>query len=609
MKKHPTKKRILMTISHLLLAVTICLLLFQSIGYKRDSPTIQGATYVKSAAVSVGGNPAQRVSLPCNVENLAPRTPVTLTATITPNQDDGVYVKTVYAPAKVYLDDTLVFELGKRKNYPKFMTDPATEIHVIETHGTGEPMKLRIEYQSPTARSTLALHCPIVGTSKELLMERSYQFGLPMILSMVQFLSGVALLLISFCVMIIDKKGVLFLWLGLFSMASGMWSFGENNLSVTIFPDSAALYLLSFIGFFTFIIPLLHFTRTIIGFHNPKPLWYMELFFTVSAGIALLLQLFALVPCYKSMYFFHAALPVALVLIAAMTLWDCVRYRNTDARRFVLPISILAVTAILELLNYNFPVTYAFSSLFQLGILIFLLIIGVTAGMYIKDSIDLQNQQKALNMERNILEIQTEEQKKAGLILAQNEQLLSTQRHDLRHHLTAIQELVPPDRDHEKLRQYLNTLIDAIPRSKERFCQNDVVNAIVSHYHSLCEASGIALSMHLDVPTESKLVADSDLCVIFANLLENAIEACGRMTEGEKFIKLQSTLQYELLTITMDNSFNGTVSIEGGKFFSSKRNDFGIGLRSIQSIAQKTGGDAEFETEGTVFLSSVYMRV
>ena len=102
---------------------------------------------------------------------------------------------------------------------------------------------------------------------------------------------------------------------------------------------------------------------------------------------------------------------------------------------------------------------------------------------------------------------------------------------------------------------------------------------------------------------------DSDLSVIFGNLLENAVEACDRMTEGDKFISLSSSLQNGLLAVTMDNSFDGNFRKEGDRVRSSKRDDFGIGLASVRSLAQKAGGDARFEANGNVFLSSVYVRI
>ncbi|MEG2188165.1 MAG: GHKL domain-containing protein [Clostridia bacterium] len=81
------------------------------------------------------------------------------------------------------------------------------------------------------------------------------------------------------------------------------------------------------------------------------------------------------------------------------------------------------------------------------------------------------------------------------------------------------------------------------------------------------------------------------------------------MTEGDQFIRLHSRLQYETLTITMDNSFNGAVTKKNEKFVSSKRSEIGTGLTSVTAMAEKHGGSASFETDGLVFQSSVYVWI
>ena len=78
---------------------------------------------------------------------------------------------------------------------------------------------------------------------------------------------------------------------------------------------------------------------------------------------------------------------------------------------------------------------------------------------------------------------------------------------------------------------------------------------------------------------------------------------------GEKFIRLNSSMEYGVLTITMDNSFDGQARQEDGKFLSSKRAGApGVGLSSIRAVAKAHQGDARFEAKGTVFLSSVYAK-
>ena len=57
----------------------------------------------------------------------------------------------------------------------------------------------------------------------------------------------------------------------------------------------------------------------------------------------------------------------------------------------------------------------------------------------------------------------------------------------------------------------------------------------------------------------------------------------------------------------MENSFEGPIREENGQFYSSKREDFGVGLSSVQAMASKYGGRARFSHTDSVFSSSVFL--
>ena len=174
------------------------------------------------------------------------------------------------------------------------MLSPATEIHVVETYGTGEAMDLCIEFFSPETDSPLFVDPPMVGSSKELILERLQQSGEAWTLALVQIIGGIALMLISVWLLIIDRKGILFTCLVLFSSATGLWFLGTNSFAITVFPASSWLYLTAYIGFMVCLIPLLQFTRFAVEFQDPRPLICLEDFFTVAAlAVLLLLERFA----------------------------------------------------------------------------------------------------------------------------------------------------------------------------------------------------------------------------------------------------------------------------------------------------------------------------
>ena len=602
------KTRILSYLIYTIIFFVTIPLLIDTVSFKRDSPTIKNISYVNEMDVRIDHGAWKATPLPHTFTNLPPGTPLTFKTTVTPGRDDSIYIASNYAHANVYFDDQLVFTFGKKENYPHFMMTSAKEIHVIETYGDNSPIELKIEYISPDCSSSLSVEPPMIGTAKELILERSVKYGLSFMFSLSQIISGLSLICISFYFIFIDKKGILFTWLGIFALASGLWFFGSNNLAITIFPNSAWLYISSYIGLAFCLMPLWRMLIHAVNFENIKPMIIMENVYGSIVVISVFLQLFKIIPLHISLYFFKLLIPVYLFILTACIIYERVKWKNKYAGRFILPMLILYLSASIEIINQFFlnPGSHA-TLLFQIGIFIFLLMMGIIAGISMKDSLNLKKREEALAQKQNMIDIMTEEQRARSLSLAENETNISRQRHDLRHHISAIMEL---SEGNEKLQEYLSTLMAKIPSKRERYCENDIVNAIISHYASLCESNSITLKTKLNVPIQSDASLNSDFCVIFANLLENAFEACNRIdTDIEKVIDLKSSFNGKILTITMDNTFNGNVTVIGERYRSSKRNDFGIGLTSVQSIAKKYHGDAVFSHDQQLFFSSVYLSI
>lgn len=179
-------------------------------------------------------------------------------------------------------------------------------------------------------------------------------------------------------------------------------------------------------------------------------------------------------------------------------------------------------------------------------------------------------------------------------------------RHDLRQHLSVLKTL-SDDRDTEGIQKYLSDYFSALPEADEEiYCKNRAVNAIVRHYVKKAAELSAKMTVKICIPAETG-INDADLCVVFGNCLENAVEACERLPRGEGFITVRALLDGDTLSITIDNSTGGGVRKEGGLFLSSKRKGAGIGIVSVRAVAKKYNGDARFETKDGVFQVSVVM--
>ena len=604
----PYKNSLFIFIIYTALFFLIIPLLISTISFKRDSPTIKDITYLNTMQVSINESPWEDITLPHVFKNLKPGSQLSFKAVINPGINDGVYISSNYSKADVYFNDSLVFKFGKESNYPFFMTNPAKEIHVIETHKYESPVKLQINYILPDKCSRITVDAPMIGSSKEIILERAVKYGYSWVFALTQIVGGMSLICISFYLIFVDKKGKLFIWLGLFAVSSGLWFFGSNNFSITVFPNSTWLYLSSYLGFAFCMMPLLRFIIHSVDFENPKPLFIMEGIYGLIFLVSILLQLLRITPLHISWYLFRILIPLYLFIMILYALYEHIKWKNRNASRFLVPLFILFVSSSLEMLKQLTCDYIVYPTLlFQCGIFIFHLMMGIFTGIAFKDNLKLKKLEEDLNHKQNMIDMITEEQREQSMTLAENETALSRQRHDLRHHIAMIMEL---SEGNKELQEYLSTLMEKIPSKKEHYCENEIVNAIVSHYAYLCESNDIQFDSNLTVPSQKDVSLNSDLCVIFANLLENAYEACMRINSGQdRFIIIKSSLNRKLLTITMDNSFNGDVTKIGDKYRSAKRNDYGIGLASIKSISQQYHGDSTFTNDNNIFFSSVYLSI
>lgn len=601
--------------SAIILLILISVLLMSSKKMIMSSANYPYATKITSANAVVSASDVsdsktynEEISLPHTFKHLDARTPVTVTTHVSLKADDQIFIKTVYSPAKVYLDGDLIYEFGKAENYPAFMKDPATEQYMISTDGYTGDTELRIKYLSPVTRSSLTIYPPIYGAYKSLLFTLLNTYKWSFLIALLELCAGILFVFISILLLYYDKDVCKMIFhFGFFSFMVGMWSTGECNYTGVLVKNPTLLYLCAFIGLFSQIIPLLHFCKSAVGFKNPRPIIIVAEIITILNILACILQLSGTLAFSQSMYVFHIILPITLCFLTAYIAYEFVHNQNNRAKRLMIPVGILAVASCAEIINYFTKIMSSLSLLSQIGTIIFIVIMGNIMGLNISDMVKMKKENEKLVFDMNLLENSLAEQKRYNTMITRNEEITRKQRHDLRHQLVVIKELAGDT--NPTLTEYLDSLIHSIPHAPKKYCENKAVNSIISHYGAICANESIALETKLNVPESEDSVLDNDLCLVFGNMIENAIEACRRLDNDGCFIRLSADIRYKTLIITMDNSFDGHFKIRDGKYLSSKRNDFGIGLSSIQSVAQKYGGDTEFVAKNGVFQSSLYFQI
>ncbi|WP_418454697.1 sensor histidine kinase [Allofournierella sp.] len=166
-------------------------------------------------------------------------------------------------------------------------------------------------------------------------------------------------------------------------------------------------------------------------------------------------------------------------------------------------------------------------------------------------------------------------------------------RHDLRHHLAAVRDFAARD-DKAGLLRYLDEYTAGLPHEGPDWCENRAVNALLKHYLAQAAGRGVRLDVKLDLPVGAG-VPDTDLCVIFGNIFENAARSAAAGGEGA-YLRARCETGENDIVLTVENSTGAAPHGEG------------LGLRSVEAAAQKHGGTTRFEEAPGVYLSRVLVR-
>lgn len=178
-------------------------------------------------------------------------------------------------------------------------------------------------------------------------------------------------------------------------------------------------------------------------------------------------------------------------------------------------------------------------------------------------------------------------------------------KHDVRHHIALMQEYLSGG-DLDALREYLNSYSESLPDDDlVRFCENAAANAVLLYFAQQAKDNGIDYLVQAEIHADTT-VSDTDISVLFGNLLENAVDACKSQRGGEKTIIVRANSPGSALCITVDNTYAGTLKrMPGGDIASTKHKGVGLGTRSVRSIAERYGGVCRFEVKDGMFCASV----
>lgn len=182
----------------------------------------------------------------------------------------------------------------------------------------------------------------------------------------------------------------------------------------------------------------------------------------------------------------------------------------------------------------------------------------------------------------------------------ENIEAINRKYHDLKHQIGVIR----LESSEEKREEYLNQLelgMEGIgPMQKTG---SDVLDTILFNKLLYCAKHSITLTSVVD-GAQLGFMDAMDICSIFGNALDNAIESVLKLEDKEKrLIRMAVFAQNNFLMIRVENYFESTLQMEGGEFKTTKKSKdhHGYGIKSIRYTAERYGGSVSIEAKDNWF--------
>lgn len=179
-------------------------------------------------------------------------------------------------------------------------------------------------------------------------------------------------------------------------------------------------------------------------------------------------------------------------------------------------------------------------------------------------------------------------------------------RHDYHNHMQVMKAQLSMG-NIEGMEAYLDELEQELDRVDTLVKSGNLMaDAILNSKLTLARRHGILVNCKAKLP-ERLPVEDVDLCVILGNLLDNAIEACSRVEEGKRFLRIYMTLNKNQFYLSVQNSANEEPDFDERNYISKKRGNHGLGMKRVKAAVDKYQGYLNLANEPGIFAAEVTM--
>lgn len=176
-------------------------------------------------------------------------------------------------------------------------------------------------------------------------------------------------------------------------------------------------------------------------------------------------------------------------------------------------------------------------------------------------------------------------------------------KHDMKNHMIVVRRLAEKG-ELQGLQQYL-THIEYTAEKLDNILHtgNSIVDAIINEKLEVAHKKHIPLEAKIQLPKELS-IEPIDICVIMANSIDNAIEACGKIEEEDmRQIQVRSSCDKGYFIYSISNTTKEPVKIVNKQMATSKKDSLnhGYGIINMRTSVEKYDGELSMDYKENCF--------
>jgi len=212
---------------------------------------------------------------------------------------------------------------------------------------------------------------------------------------------------------------------------------------------------------------------------------------------------------------------------------------------------------------------------------------------YMSKQFTIQNEQQLLKLQIGALKNQL-------VTIKEVEEKSNIMKHDMRHYVQSILALLQSGKS-EETERFVSKIEDTLKQTdKIKYCENQVLNAILTYYIERATKEGIEVTTRLDIP-EKIPVDEIELSTVFANAIENACNACRKLPGDTARTMELVCVSKQHFVLEIANTYLGKVDLGRNGLPISKQKGHGIGTQSIVAFVKKHNAIIDYQTDNNMF--------